>query len=210
MLIDNEPVVQRRDGKCSRRRRASFERFAYGVSDEFLDRRFHGPRAKRLLNSSSNQEFKGRFGDSEIEAALFEALEFLRNGKAANFTLYLVGERFKNDLLVETSDQFRSKKSMKLGNDRSFECGERKPSGTQKPVRPDVACADDVEPREIVGPMVGERDARRVEHLQEKIPYQARGSNSCACDIAQGCLVYDDRVAAARSGQAHPRSRAGA
>ena len=44
--------------------------------------------------------FMGRFGDSEIEAALFEALEFLRNGKAANFTLYLVGERFKNDLLV--------------------------------------------------------------------------------------------------------------
>ena len=88
--LNNEAVVQRRDGECSRRQRASFERFAYGVSDEFLNRHFHGPRAKRLLNAAPNQEFKGRFGDSEIEAALLEPLQFLRNGKAANFTLYVV------------------------------------------------------------------------------------------------------------------------
>ena len=30
------------------RRRASFERFAYGVSEEFLNRPFQGPRANRL------------------------------------------------------------------------------------------------------------------------------------------------------------------
>jgi hypothetical protein len=33
----------------------------------------------------------------------------------------------------------------------------------------------DVEPREIVCPMVGERDASRVEHLQEQAPRQASG-----------------------------------
>jgi hypothetical protein len=47
------------------------------------------------LNAVSNQEFKGRFGDTEIEAAVFEPLQFLRNGKGANFTLYVVGERFE-------------------------------------------------------------------------------------------------------------------
>ena len=51
---------------------------------------------------------KATSADNEIEAALLEPIQFLRNGKAANFTLYVVGERFENHLLVETSDQFRS------------------------------------------------------------------------------------------------------
>jgi hypothetical protein len=92
--LNNEPVVQRRNGECSRRRPASFERFAYGVSDEFLNRLFHGPRAKRLLNAAPNQELKGRFGDSQVEAALLEPIQLLRNGKAANFTTVRNGVLF--------------------------------------------------------------------------------------------------------------------
>ena len=38
--LNSEPVVQRRNGECSRRRRGSFERFAYDVFDEFFEPSF--------------------------------------------------------------------------------------------------------------------------------------------------------------------------
>ncbi len=60
-------------------------------------------RVPSVFECRAEPGFKSRFGGSGIEAPLLEPLQLLRNGKAANFTLDVVGERFENDLLVETS-----------------------------------------------------------------------------------------------------------
>jgi hypothetical protein len=52
-----------------------------------LNRLFHGPSAKRLLNAAPKQELESRFGDGQVEAVIAQSVEVLANGKVANFTL---------------------------------------------------------------------------------------------------------------------------
>ena len=47
--------------------------------------------------------------------------------------------------------------------------GEGKPVGTQHLSRANVARAHHVETRQVIGAMIGERDACSIEHLQEEI-----------------------------------------
>ena len=78
---------------------------------------------------------------------------------------------------------FSSKRPMSSGrknrcsseNNRPFQGPERKARWTQELLCPNVARADEVKAGKVVGAMVGERDARGIEHLQKEIPYQPVG-----------------------------------
>ena len=101
--------------------------------------------------------------------------EFFGYGKPGDFALSVRAKRSEHDLLVEAPDEFRAEKSMQFGNDSPLQGGERETGRTQKLLRANIARAHDVEARQIIGTMIGERDARRIEHLQKEIPYEAMG-----------------------------------
>ena len=97
------------------------------------------------------------------------------NGEPGDFPLSVRAKRSEHDLLVEAPDEFRAEKSMQFGNDGPLQRGEGKAGRTQELTRADIARAHNVETRQIVSAMIGERDARGIEHLQKEIPYQAMG-----------------------------------
>ena len=103
--LNGQVVGQRRHGKGAAGRCIGFERLRDGIADEFLDRLFHGARAKRLVNSAPDKELKSLFGDRQIKTLLSKSGEFLGNGKPANFTLRFRRKRFEDDFLVEASDR---------------------------------------------------------------------------------------------------------
>ena len=79
---------------------------------------------------------------------------------------------FENDFLVETSDQFRSKKIAEARNEQASSSVVKENRVERKSRLDPLLLVQETmsEPREIVCPMVAERDPSRVERLQEQTP----------------------------------------
>jgi len=171
-LLDCQLVGARRHGEDAIGRRIGFECLSDGIADEFLHRAFHWACAEHLVDASPYEEFKCGFRNGEFKSLLAEAVDFVGNGKLADFPLRVWGKRFEDNLLIEASDEFGAEEGVEFCEDGAFECGEGQASRAKEILRTDVARADDVEARKVVGAMVGESDTGGVEHLEKEIPGQ--------------------------------------
>jgi hypothetical protein len=127
------------------------------------------------VNPAPDEEFKSIIGNREIETALAEPGEFFGNGQSGYLALRVRAKRSEHDFLVEAPDQLRSEKPMQLGNYRSLQRREGKPGRAKKLLSTDIAGADDLEAGKIIATVVSQRNAGRIEHLQEEIPNEAVG-----------------------------------
>lgn len=152
-----------------------FDRLPDGITEEFLDGLFHGAGTESFVDATPEEKLECFFGNSQIESLLAKSGEFLVNRKSANLSLGIWTQRFENNLLVESSDQLGSEKSVEFRKDGSFQRREWESRLTEELLRADVAGAYDVESGKIVGSMIGQSDPGRIEHLQEEIPDQAVG-----------------------------------
>ena len=125
--LDSEMVSDGRNDERAAGRRIGLERLTDRITDELLHGLLHGARAKRLVNAPSHQKFKRDVRDGKVEALLPETVKLLGNDKPANFPLRVRGKRLEDDFFIEASDEFRSKKFVKFGENRPFQRSEGQP-----------------------------------------------------------------------------------
>ena len=129
-LLDCQLVGARRHGEDAIGRRIGFECLSDGIADEFLHRAFHWACAEHLVDASPYEEFKCGFRNGEFKSLLAEAVNFVGNGKLADFPLRVWGKRFEDNLLVQAPEEFRAGNAVELRQDCPPQRGEREPRWT--------------------------------------------------------------------------------
>jgi hypothetical protein len=117
-----------------------------------------------------DEELERLVGHRETETALAESGELFGYGEPGDLALRIRGKRFEDDFLVEASDEFWAEEFVQFGDHSPLQGGEWQASWTQEALRANVASADNIEAGKIVDPVIGERYASGIEHLQEEIP----------------------------------------
>jgi len=173
LAVDCQVTVKTRGNQLPRGFFTDFEGISNGVSNELLNHPFYWPRPESLVDASTNEKFESGFGDGKFKSLLSKPGKLLRDDKLTNLTLRIRGKWLENNFLVKAPDEFRAEGPVKLRQDFPFERGEWQPCWSEKLLRANVAGADDVESRKVVCAMVGQGDARGVQHLQKEIPDQA-------------------------------------
>ena len=138
VAANRQAVVEGRNSQGAGSWRTRFYRVANRISNELLHCLFQRARPERLVNAAPDEELKRVVGKREIETTLAQPGQFFGYGKPGDLALSVRGKRFEDDLLVEASDKLRPEEFVELGKHGPLQCGERKPSWTQKLLRGDV------------------------------------------------------------------------
>jgi len=172
---NSQAVAGRTNGEYPREGGVGFKSVPDSIADEFLHSPLHSSCPQSLVNAAPDKEFNSRFRNGQFKSLRTEAGKFFRYGKLPDFALCIRGKRFEDDFFVKPSNQFGTKKAMEFRQNCPFERGEWQAGRAQKLLRADIAGANDVKPGEVVGSVIGQRDASCIEHLQKEIPYQPMG-----------------------------------